>query len=535
MPAARIAKSLGELRAEVDALAPGRRKDSDDWICDAAHASRQSEHNPDENGVVRALDITHDPAQGVDSYRIAETLRQNQDKRILYVISNGRIFNSRVFPWGWRIYPGQNPHTHHVHVSVVEDPALYDDTTSWGIALAPAASDQFISARPRIKEGDSGAAVSEGQHLLGVPVTGSFGPETTAATRRFQAAHNLEVDGIIGPYTWDALLGPGAGPSISKRQSNITATVIGGPTDQETSVYDGHVIERMEHGVALPCRFNSMLPEVRVTNPVNGKSVVCNIVDVGPWNIDDPYWTRGTRPQAESGMDNLGRPTNGAGIDLTTAAAQEIGIVGKGKVDWEFIDGGREESVGDEPRDFSATLKQTVDRWENTMADLAQQSDKGSSTDNATALPENFQAIAKAIQQQQLSQDKAPTNKEVNISDVVQAVIAALASKAVPLQQQTSSNGTLTAAPVPVLTSIDKMLGGEWLAGKKTLIAAIAFTIQLIVAFSGFPTLAPAGGTVGNILTTIIGAFGGLGMVSKVDRVVQLLGVMAANSQTKTV
>ena len=169
------------------------------------------------------------------------------------------------------------------------------------------------------------------------------------------------------------------------------------------------------------------------------------------------------------------------------------------------------------------------------MADLAQQSDKGSSTDNATALPENFQAIAKAIQQQQLSQDKAPTNKEVNISDVVQAVIAALASKAVPLQQQTSSNGTLTAAPVPVLTSIDKMLGGEWLAGKKTLIAAIAFTIQLIVAFSGFPTLAPAGGTVGNILTTIIGAFGGLGMVSKVDRVVQLLGVMAANSQTKTV
>ena len=66
-------------------------------------------------------------------------------------------------------------------------------------------------------------------------------------------------------------------------------------------------------------------------------SVDCAIVDVGPWNIDDPYWENDERPQAETGVDRRGRVTNGAGIDLTPAAAKAIGLPGKGKVDWEFI------------------------------------------------------------------------------------------------------------------------------------------------------------------------------------------------------
>jgi hypothetical protein len=76
---------------------------------------------------------------------------------------------------------------------------------------------------------------------------------------------------------------------------------------------------------------------VRVFNSATGASVDCDIVDVGPWNTDDPYWETGERPQAETGTDRRGRRTNLAGIDLTPAAAQAIGIPGKGKVDWEFI------------------------------------------------------------------------------------------------------------------------------------------------------------------------------------------------------
>jgi hypothetical protein len=76
---------------------------------------------------------------------------------------------------------------------------------------------------------------------------------------------------------------------------------------------------------------------VRVTNSVTQASVDCDIVDVGPWNTNDPYWQNGARPQAESGFNTSGKPTNLAGIDLTPAAARAIGIDGKGKVDWEFV------------------------------------------------------------------------------------------------------------------------------------------------------------------------------------------------------
>jgi hypothetical protein len=127
----RLAKSLVQLRAQVNALAPRRRKDSDGTIGDARHRRSRSEHNPDANGIVRAMDITHDPKRGMDSYALAETLRRNRDLRILYVISNGRIFSSIVEPWQWRRYGGINPHDEHMHVSVVANPARYDSTAPW--------------------------------------------------------------------------------------------------------------------------------------------------------------------------------------------------------------------------------------------------------------------------------------------------------------------------------------------------------------------------------------------------------------------
>jgi peptidoglycan hydrolase-like protein with peptidoglycan-binding domain len=40
------------------------------------------------------------------------------------------------------------------------------------------------------------------------PVDGEFGPTTERAVREFQRAEGLGVDGIVGPMTWEALLGP---------------------------------------------------------------------------------------------------------------------------------------------------------------------------------------------------------------------------------------------------------------------------------------------------------------------------------------
>ncbi|MBV9915624.1 MAG: peptidoglycan-binding protein [Solirubrobacterales bacterium] len=48
------------------------------------------------------------------------------------------------------------------------------------------------------------------EHLVGagqpIPIDGNFGAETLTAVKRFQAAHGLLVDGLIGTATWRALL-----------------------------------------------------------------------------------------------------------------------------------------------------------------------------------------------------------------------------------------------------------------------------------------------------------------------------------------
>jgi uncharacterized protein (TIGR02594 family) len=112
-------------------------------------------------------------------------------------------------------------------------------------------------------------------------------------------------------------------------QKSITATIFSGSGDLETSAYTGKPVDPTVPGVALPLHFQGPRPKVRVS--ANGRSVDCEICDVGPHNTHDPYWQTGSRPLAEAQLGNR------AGIDLTPAAASAIQIDGKGLVDWEFI------------------------------------------------------------------------------------------------------------------------------------------------------------------------------------------------------
>lgn len=144
----RLAKSLATLRDQINARWPNRSKVSDGWIGDSTHAVRESDHNPNQDDIVTALDITHDPANGPDTWALAETLRVNRDPRIKYVISNRRIFSSLISPWQWRSYSGSNKHAHHIHVSVVADPARYDDAGGWRLD-APDAATASIAKPPR--------------------------------------------------------------------------------------------------------------------------------------------------------------------------------------------------------------------------------------------------------------------------------------------------------------------------------------------------------------------------------------------------
>lgn len=127
-------------------------------------------------------------------------------------------------------------------------------------------------------------------------------------------------------------------PAAPQRFNNIVATEFGGTGDEQPSAYaDVKPGWPGRPGVALPYRW-SHGPRPRVRVWLRGRFVDCDIMDVGPWNTQDPYWlVDGKRPQAESGTDTRGRKTNKAGIDLTPAAAKAIGLSGKDMVTWEFI------------------------------------------------------------------------------------------------------------------------------------------------------------------------------------------------------
>lgn len=142
----RVAKSLLVLRDQVNAAHPLRDKSSDGTIAGDEHhvQNPNSDHEPKnsagkvdyDNGVVCALDITNDPAHGVDSRKLAESLIAARDKRIRYVISRGEIAGDEGYaqrnhtqPWTWGPYNGANAHTEHMHVSV--NMATADDETSW--------------------------------------------------------------------------------------------------------------------------------------------------------------------------------------------------------------------------------------------------------------------------------------------------------------------------------------------------------------------------------------------------------------------
>jgi putative chitinase len=58
-----------------------------------------------------------------------------------------------------------------------------------------------------LKLGSEGENVKKLQIKLGVDPIGKFGPKTDAAVKVFQSSNGLKVDGIVGPTTWNILMG----------------------------------------------------------------------------------------------------------------------------------------------------------------------------------------------------------------------------------------------------------------------------------------------------------------------------------------
>jgi len=108
-----------QLRDQIDTWFPSRNTKSDGWVGDSRHAARKSDHNPDERGWVRAIDIDSSlgSPEGIAAY-LADQIRivAKTDKRLSYVIFSHHIA-SKLLNYKWRKYKGINPHTKHIHIS----------------------------------------------------------------------------------------------------------------------------------------------------------------------------------------------------------------------------------------------------------------------------------------------------------------------------------------------------------------------------------------------------------------------------------
>lgn len=233
------------MREQVNAAAPHRSKASDGSIGDTAHQARRSDHNPDARGVVRAIDITDDPAGGFDAESFSESLRASHDHRIKYVIWNGRMFssygNTKRSAWAWGAYSGSNQHTHHIHISIQSSDSADADTSNWTIAGTHSPPPVPAEPAPDYRGGEYGeqpddldkpvlqrdtpnigGAVGYLQVVLqreaGAELDlsgigyGRFGPQTEQAVRTLQAEHGVTVDGIVG---WNGPDGRTPGPQAT--------------------------------------------------------------------------------------------------------------------------------------------------------------------------------------------------------------------------------------------------------------------------------------------------------------------------------
>ena len=125
-----LSKAAKQLREQFDDSYPSRDRTSDGWIGDTRHAARPSDHNPDANGWVRAIDVDRDvsgrskPDLMPD---IADQIRllckSKKERRIAYIIFDGRIASSKK-AWAWRTYEGSNKHNHHCHISFEKEADL---------------------------------------------------------------------------------------------------------------------------------------------------------------------------------------------------------------------------------------------------------------------------------------------------------------------------------------------------------------------------------------------------------------------------
>lgn len=131
----RVAKSIETFGNQIMILrGTTQTYPKDGTLGDAAHSNRLSDHNPDVDGIVRAIDVDENFNGFIDL--VATRLRRGRDARLKYFIHDNRMFSSYSTAaraaWEWGEYTGPNGHNDHGHLSVVATTAA-DSSKPWDI------------------------------------------------------------------------------------------------------------------------------------------------------------------------------------------------------------------------------------------------------------------------------------------------------------------------------------------------------------------------------------------------------------------
>jgi peptidoglycan hydrolase-like protein with peptidoglycan-binding domain len=157
-------------------------------------------------------------------------------------------------------------------------------------------------ARGTIRRGASGDAVRAWQAIIGVATDGKFGPGTEAATKKFQAAHGLKADGIVGTASWSAALGAQSNTSMPVSVADVTPVA---PVNQAAS--------DVPIGTVIPAQATTKAPAKVVEKPLNPVIIADTMK---PPTVVKP---KGFIPKARKYADEhpLSAATIGAGAILT--------------------------------------------------------------------------------------------------------------------------------------------------------------------------------------------------------------------------
>jgi hypothetical protein len=186
-------------------------------IGDESHSSKASDHNPDPDGSVDAIDVMIAKAFGKDDAEwLFDSLTKGKDKRLAYVIYNKRIVSSSLVPWSVRAYSGKDPHTDHVHVSindkypnnislwrlegesrgkkVLHKPMIALDPYTFPKLTYGMSDDDFEGYR----------MVCRAQNLMNITADGEYGPATAEALKKKMKGGTGRT---IGEQEWIVLAG----------------------------------------------------------------------------------------------------------------------------------------------------------------------------------------------------------------------------------------------------------------------------------------------------------------------------------------